>query len=90
MSWPEVKFEPESQINPWVLCPVCECFNVHPTHSYQVKGNDSGDAGWQGRGDLHALGFWGECGHNFEVCFGFHKGSTYVFSRVLPSQDGDE
>jgi hypothetical protein len=51
-----------------------------------IDGKDSGQAGWNGRGDLYVLGFWGECGHEFEVCFGFHKGTTFAFSRDKPVQ----
>jgi hypothetical protein len=80
---PVIEFEEESDSNPWVVCPTCECINVHLVYMKQVDGQDSYKAGWGGRGDLHVLGFEGECGHDFEVCFGFHKGITSVFRRGL-------
>lgn len=65
-----------------VVCPCCG-------HEYQHFGQpdliDSGDdynAGWGGRGDLIVIPFCGECGSEWDLCFGFHKGVTATFIRV--------
>jgi hypothetical protein len=48
----------------------------------QVDSGDRYRAGWSGRGDLLVVPVEGECGHNWEVCFGFHKGETILFART--------
>ena len=66
-----------------VVCPVCGFNCTHPEGVRTVSGNDEYAASWPGRGDLTVLSFEGECGHHWELCFGFHKGEVFVFSRVL-------
>lgn len=65
-----------------VKCAVCGHEYVHVVYMREVPGNDNYAAGWWGRGNLNVIGFEGECGHEFEVCFGFHKGNVHVFGRV--------
>lgn len=65
-----------------VKCAVCGYEYVRVVYMREVAGNDNYEAGWCGRGDLNVIGFEGECGHEFELCFGFHKGNVHVFGRV--------
>jgi len=65
-----------------IVCPVCGDEYQYPGHPYVVPGNDAYEAGWDGRGDLTVLPFWGECHHCWSLCFGFHKGITYTFVAV--------
>ena len=64
-----------------VHCPECGFYCNHFDGMREVDGGDN-YAAWSGRGDLIAIRFLGECGHNFELCFGFHKGTTFVFCRT--------
>lgn len=66
-----------------VSCPVCGSAFAHPEGVRTVSGNDEYSASWPGRGDLTVLSFQGECGHHWELCFGFHKGEVFAFSRVF-------
>lgn len=65
-----------------VRCPVCGGEYVHVVNMREVSGHDDYRAGWWGRGHLNVIGFEGECGHVFELCFGNHKGYEPVFCRV--------
>jgi hypothetical protein len=65
-----------------VKCPVCGSEYVSVSNMREVSGEDNYKAGWLGRGDLNVIGFSGECGHEFELCFGFHKGNTAAFCRI--------
>lgn len=70
-----------------VACPVCGKNYQHlgaPAHQH---GNDAYAApDWEGRGDLVIVPFWGECGHTWRVCFGYHKGNTVVFVEILTAE----
>jgi hypothetical protein len=63
-------------------CPFCDLEYVQFGRPYQIDGQDNYKAGWGGRGDLLVIPFYGECGSRWELCFGFHKGSTDSFLRV--------
>jgi hypothetical protein len=65
------------------ICPICGYEYVHPSGVRYVEGNDNGEAGWHGRGSLMVTSFVGECGHEWDICFGFHKGLMFVFTRIL-------
>lgn len=67
-----------------LVCPVCSGEYNHIGEPRKLMGNDSYDA-WQGRGDLLAIPFNGECGSDWEICFGFHKGNTNAFVRIRKS-----
>jgi hypothetical protein len=67
-----------------LVCPVCGGENNQIGQPRTVKGSDSYEA-WDGRGDLMAIPFDGECGSEWEMCFGFHKGSTNAFVRIRKS-----
>lgn len=64
-------------------CPVCDFNYTAAGVPYVEDGNDNYEASWGGRGHLTAIPFEGECGHAWELCFGFHKGNTYIFARVV-------
>jgi len=67
-----------------LVCPVCSFEYTHIGEPRTVNGNDNYDA-WSGRGDLLVIPFTGECGSEWEICFGFHKGNTDTFVRVKKS-----
>ena len=67
-----------------LVCPDCGFEYIHIGEPRKVSGNDNYDA-WSGRGDLLVIPFSGECGSEWEICFGFHKGNTDVFVRVRQS-----
>lgn len=69
-----------------VTCPECGHNYAHPGNIRNVSSDDAYRASWPGRGDLTVLHFVGECEHEWELCFGFHKGQTFAFCRVI--QDG--
>jgi hypothetical protein len=76
-----------------VICPVCG-FNYSRIQNQKlIDGNDDYQA-WAGRGDVVKLLFVGECGAEWHMCFGFHKGTTYAYAEVLrsckDSGDNDE
>lgn len=64
-----------------VCCPICKFDYSSITNIREVSGEDSYKASWEGRGELTILHFEGECGHEWELCFGFHKGKTIMFCR---------
>lgn len=61
-----------------LLCPRCYFDYIHLGQARTVSGEDNYKA-WYGRGDLVAIDAWCENGHEFQVCFGFHKGQTYAY-----------
>lgn len=67
-----------------LVCPICGFNYNHMGDPFKAKGNDSYEA-WIGRGDLLVIPFQGECGSEWEFCFGFHKGETVSFVRVCKS-----
>jgi len=46
-----------------------------------IDGRNAG-AAWDGRGDFVVVPIAGECGHQWEIGFGFHKGNTAIFVRL--------
>ena len=62
-------------------CPYCGYEYVHLGKPLTFSGGDNYDAkgvfGLDVRGDVQALLFEGECGHQWALAFGFHKGYTY-------------
>jgi len=81
------QFESPTPGNMVVKCPVCGDEHVRVTDTRGVQGHDNYKAGWWGRGDLDVIKFRGECDHEFELCFGFHKGNVSVFCRVLGERE---
>jgi len=67
----------------WVRCPECG-FDYQkvqlPIQTF--SGEDDYKAPWIGKGDLLVIPFVGECGAEWDLCFGFHKGRTATFLRI--------
>ncbi len=70
-----------------LLCPVCGHTYTHAAGPVEVPSHDEYGAAWDGRGDAIAIPISGECGHNWALVLGQHKGETYLFtSRAIPGQ----
>ncbi|MBA3474289.1 MAG: hypothetical protein H0T57_13865 [Rubrobacter sp.] len=67
-----------------LLCPVCGSSYQHTGTPFDIPGQDAYEAGWGGRGNLLVVPVWCEEGHEWEMCFGFHKGETFSFVRINP------
>lgn len=63
-----------------IVCPFCAFDFNHIGAVERVESNDNYEA-WEGRGDLTRIQFECEAGHIWRLCFGFHKGQTFVFSE---------
>ena len=79
----EYGFESASEMR----CPCCRGMYVSSgtpktIHAGTAAGEEPYRAGWGGRGPLLIVPFSGECGSEWDVCFGFHKGMTFTFVRV--------
>jgi hypothetical protein len=75
-------------------CPVCgfdynHIGEVRPVSGYEEFPPPEGALNWAGRGRGHALEMNGECGHRWLVCFGFHKGNSYLFVTVPETQPAE-
>ena len=66
-----------------IKCPECGFeYNSFGT-PVVIKGNDNYESNVDGkRGDVISIPFNGECGHNWELCLGLHKGNTVIVHRV--------
>jgi hypothetical protein len=64
-------------------CPVCGSSYQRTGEPEFIPGSDAYRAGWGGRGGLLIIPVRGECGHGWEMCFGFHKGETATFVRIF-------
>jgi len=70
-----------------LICPLCDStYQDLSGGAVIVDGEDEYGDGWGGRGPLLMLPACGECGHLWDICFGFHKGETFVFVRVREGQ----
>ena len=75
-------------------CPVCgfDCNHIGettPVAGYEEPSRPDGVVSWAGRGHGHAVEINGECGHRWLVCFGFHKGNSYLFVTVPETQPAE-
>ena len=68
-----------------IRCPICGFEYQHCLTPQVADSQDSYEAHWGGRGDLIVIPVWGECGSEWEMCFGFHKGVTGTFVRLIKS-----
>lgn len=67
-----------------VTCPICGHDYNHLENVNTEDAKDNYEASWEGRGDLTVLTFSCEgCGDKWALCFGFHKGNTYIFYRSV-------
>jgi hypothetical protein len=69
-----------------IKCPICDFEYVHVATATNKVSVDGHTSVWVGTGGLFVVEFNGECGHKFELCFGFHKGNTAFFCRFDDSQ----
>lgn len=67
-----------------MVCPVCGDSYTQVVNRKRIDGEDDYQA-WSGRGDCVKVLFQGECGAEWNVCFGFHKGNTAAFVEILHS-----
>ena len=63
-----------------LLCPVCNGRYNHKTRIVKRSGHDNYQA-WKGRGNLIEIFMHGECGHNWSLSIGFHKGESFIFCK---------
>lgn len=63
-----------------LLCPVCNHFNSHVKPPFFMV-----DEKWHGNGVLAVTPMWSECGSEWEVCIGSHKGEAPIFVRITKS-----
>lgn len=63
-----------------LYCPVCGCINSHVRSPYFMV-----DEKWHGNGELAVTPLWSECGSEWQVCIGSHKGDAPIFVRVSKS-----
>ena len=63
-----------------LTCPVCghDYTHVEPPHLNH-------NAQWGGEGELAVTPVWSECGSKWQVCIGFHKGQSAIFTRMIES-----
>lgn len=70
-----------------LACPVpgCGCDDVHHSAgNAEIVISDTYDASPLVRGSVRSLPMYCEWGHEFVVCFGFHKGAMLVWCAVPP------
>jgi len=67
-----------------MVCPVCGDSYTQVVNQKRIEGEDGYQA-WSGKGDCFKVLFHGECGAEWNVCFGFHKGNTAAFVEILHS-----
>ena len=67
-----------------MVCPVCGDSYTQVVNQKLIDGKDDYQA-WSGKGDCVKVLFQGECGAEWNVCFGFHKGNTAAFVEILHS-----
>jgi hypothetical protein len=70
-----------------LLCPVCGFEYQHWAEPFIKPGNDNYEASWGGRGDLLVIPMRGECGHEWDICIGTHKGYSELFVRYDTDRD---
>lgn len=63
-----------------LFCPICGCINSHVKPPYLMV-----DGKWHGNGELAVTPMWSECGSEWQVCIGSHKGDAPIFVRVSKS-----
>lgn len=61
-------------------CPVCGCINSHVRPPYFMV-----DEEWHGNGELSVTPLRSECGSEWEICIGSHKGDAPMFVRIRKS-----
>lgn len=72
-----------------IYCPVCKFDYNHILSVEKFEGHDNNKAPWWGRGDLVVIKLCCESSHEWEICFGFHKGQTFAFARTIEEKKID-
>ena len=67
----------------FLVCPICQFEYSHLGRPYIIKGNDNYEAFPRVRGNLTVIPVSNECGCQWELCFGEHKGSVACFTRII-------
>jgi hypothetical protein len=62
-------------------CPACGFNYNHILKAEEIDGEDSYRA-WMGRGDMIMVKFSGECGHEWSLRIGFHKGESFIYAAI--------
>jgi hypothetical protein len=60
-----------------LLCPNCGAINSHVNPPYMLVNSQ-----WHGDGALCVTPISSECGSEWELCVGEHKGDALIFARV--------
>lgn len=71
-----------------IRCPVCGHNNSH-TGDAKFLSSDERKA-WDGRGSCITIEFEGECGHEWNLCIGYHKGENFVFNDITKPISNEE
>lgn len=65
-----------------VKCPICEFeFNHFKQPRYEYGNDNYESSSKKYRGDMIIIPFRCENGHEWELCFPFHKGNVFPFTR---------
>jgi len=62
-----------------LVCPVCGGEYNHVI-GFEIVSSDYYEAWSPGCGSCYIVKMSGECGHDWEICIGFHKGYCYMFA----------
>ncbi|MDO8997667.1 MAG: hypothetical protein Q7U77_13665 [Sediminibacterium sp.] len=63
-----------------LFCPICKCINSHINPPFLMV-----DENWHGNGELAVTPIWSECGSEWQICIGSHKGFVPIFVRIIKS-----
>lgn len=66
-------------------CPFCGDGYVHAGAPYVERSPSDYGNNWWGRGQLIRIPFEGECGSEWDLCIGQHKGNEYIFVSLQKS-----
>mgnify|MGYP003474224453 FL=1 len=71
-----------------LACPICSFdYNYISKPIFEDGADNYKSSAPAYRGHLVRIPFVCENGHNWEICFGFHKGNTFVFFRDPREKD---
>ena len=71
-----------------LVCPICQYDHTHIGTPKVVDSQDNYKA-WVGRGDKIVLPVESECGSEFQICFGYHKGQNFIYTEILKKCEED-
>lgn len=64
-------------------CPVCGYDYQDFSTPKIVSDEEAWKANWKGRGSLLIIPMEGECGSQWQICIGFHKGKSKIFTQLV-------